>query len=185
MPQAQHHSPFDLLYELDRQSRASAPGLPQPTETARIWAGLGFRVGELRLVVDLTEVREVVPYPAITPVPGTKRWLRGIANVRGSLWTVVDLADFLGKEPVQPAARCGLLTMSVGDLDSALLVHEVLGLRHFDEDRERRGVSDWKMPKGEPVRAYLKGAFSREGTFWGLFDMRALAGSEAFRHVAA
>ena len=127
------HDPFALLSEMDRENRANSPGLPQQTEVAATWSGLGFRVGDLRLVAPLGHISEVVPPVGVTPVPGTKRWLKGIANVRGDLLTIVDLADFLGKEPIVSDADCRLLIMNVAGLRSALLVPEVIGLRHFFE----------------------------------------------------
>lgn len=175
------HDPFSLLYELDQESRATAPGLPQQTEVAAIWTGLGFRVGDLRLLAPLDQVSEVVPYAVVTPVPGTKRWLKGIANVRGDLLTIVDLADFLGKEPIVPDADSRLLIMNVPGLNSALLVPEVIGLRHFVEEDDRAEIPDVE----EPVRSCLRGAFFQDETLWGQFDMQVLAQLEVFRHVAA
>ncbi len=173
--------PFALLQELDQASRASAPGLPEKADVATIWSGLGFRVGDLQLVTRLDQVSEVVPYISGVAVPGTKRWLKGVANVRGELLTVVDLAEFLGKQPVQIDATCRLLRLNVPELNSAVLVSEVLGQRHFLEEEERSATSDIQGP----VLDYLNGAFVRDGQTWGVFDMNSLATSEPFRRVAA
>ncbi len=173
--------PFILLHRMEQESRATVPGLPQHSEAAAVWAGLGFKVGDLRLLVPLDQVREVVPYAGVTPVPGTKRWLKGVSNVRGDLLTVVDLAGFLGKEPVIIDANCRLLILNAPGLHSAVLVTEVLGLKHFFEEQERREIPDIEAP----VRGYLKGAFSQKDGQWMLFDMHLLVQSEVFRHVAA
>ena len=39
------------------------------------------------------------------PVPHAKSWLAGVANLRGSLCAVVDLASFLGLRERRPADR--------------------------------------------------------------------------------
>ena len=173
--------PLSLLHKMQLASRMSAPGLPEQAQTVELWSGLGFRVAEMTLVAPLDQVSEVLPCPAITLVPGTCRWVKGIANVRGNLFTVVDLPEYFGKDSVMMGERARLLIMNVANLNTALLVNEVLGLRHFDEEQERHDVSGLD----DPVLAHVHGAFLRDGTLWGVFDMHSLAGSETFNNVAA
>ncbi len=173
--------PLSLLHKMQLASRMSAPGLPEQVQAVALWSGLGFRVGALTLVTPLNQVSEVLPCPAITQVPGTRRWVKGIANVRGNLFAVIDLPEYFGKDPVVLNERARLLIMSVANLNTALLVNEVLGLRHFDEQQERQDVTGLD----DPALAHVSGAFMRDNTLWGIFDMHSLAGSEAFNNVAA
>ena len=55
-----------------------------------------FRVGELGLLFPWDAGREVVPPPSVTRIPNTASWFAGLANVRGSLVPVVDVAAALG-----------------------------------------------------------------------------------------
>jgi twitching motility protein PilI len=173
--------PLALLQQMQEHSRHTAPGLPEQVQAAPLWSGLGFRVENLQLVTPLDHVSEVLPCPPVTPVPGTKRWLKGIANVRGTLVTVIDLPEFFGKEPVRLDDRSRLLILNIPGLSTALLVNEVVGLRHFDEEQEKRDITGLD----DPALAHVSGAFLRENVLWGVFDMGSLAESEAFRHVAA
>lgn len=173
--------PLVLLQKMQEHSRRTAPGLPEQVQAAPLWSGLGFRVADLQMVTPLDHVSEVLPPPPVTPVPGTKKWLKGIANVRGTLVTIIDLAQFFGKEPVRIDDRTRLLILNVPGLSSALLVHEVVGLRHFDEEQERQDVT----VVDDPAMAHVKTGFLRENVLWGVFDMHSLTQSEAFRHVAA
>ena len=51
------------------------------------------------------QVREVLMLPdAVTRVPGAKRWLLGIANLRGQLLPLVDVKLLLGSG----ARRCAV-----------------------------------------------------------------------------
>jgi len=172
--------PFALLQKMQEHSRRTAPGLPEQVQAAPLWSGLGFRVGHTQLVTPLDHVSEVLPSPVVTLVPGTKKWLRGIANVRGTLVTIVDMSDFFGRPPIRIDDRTRILIMNVPEVNTALLVHEVVGLRHFDEEQERREIGGMD----EPELAYATGAFLRDNVLWGVFDMHALAKSDAFRHVA-
>jgi len=173
--------PLALLQQMQEHSRRTAPGLPEQVKAAPLWSGLGFRVADLQLVTPLDSVSEVLPCPQTTPVPGTKRWLKGIANVRGTLVSIVDLPEFFGKDPVRLDDRSRLLILNVQGLSTALLVHEVVGLRHFNEEQERQNISGMD----DPAFAHVTGAFLRDNVVWGVFDMQSLAHSEVFRHVAA
>ena len=58
---------------------------------------MAFRLSSENFLVAREETREVLGFPSVvTRVPGAKAWIRGIANVRGTLLPVVDLRAFLG-----------------------------------------------------------------------------------------
>ncbi|MDH3562077.1 MAG: chemotaxis protein CheW [Gammaproteobacteria bacterium] len=173
--------PFELLRKMQQESLENAPGLPQEVEVTKLWSGVGFRVGEIMLVTPLDNVLEILPPPPMTPVPNVKPWLKGVANVRGNLITIIDLPEYYSKPPVFMDDKARLLIMNVPGLNAGLLVNEVFGLRHFDEDLERQDLSGLD----DPVLVQLNGAFLRDNVLWGVFDMRSLAESSSFRHVAA
>lgn len=173
--------PFELLRKMQQESLENAPGLPQEVEVTKLWSGVAFRVGEIMLVTPLDNVLEILPPPPMTPVPGVKKWLKGVANVRGNLITIIDLPEYYSKPPVFMDDKSRMLIMNVPGLNAGLLVNEVFGLRHFDEDLERQDLSGLD----DPVLVQLNGAFLRDNVLWGVFDMRSLAESPSFRHVAA
>ena len=88
--------PYELLREIERRSIAAHSGAgsaAMPTE----WVGIGFRIGDERFVASREQVREVLMLPdSMTRVPGARRWLLGIANLRGHLLPLVDLKLLLG-----------------------------------------------------------------------------------------
>ncbi len=172
--------PFTLLRRMAQESMNNAPGLPQETETRTLWSGVAFRLGELKLVAPLDHVLEVLPCPPLTLVPNTKSWLKGVANVRGNLITIVDLAEYFGKPPIFINDDARLMIMNSPGLNTGLLVNEVMGLRHFDAQLERQDLSGLD----DPVLAHLNGAFLHDNVLWGVFDMKSLAESPSFRHVA-
>ncbi|OGI44461.1 MAG: hypothetical protein A2637_02520 [Candidatus Muproteobacteria bacterium RIFCSPHIGHO2_01_FULL_65_16] len=173
--------PLDLLRKMQQESMETAPGLPQEVQATTYWTGVGFRVGDMFAVTPLDQVSEVLPPPDMTLVPGTKSWLKGVANVRGNLITIVDLPEFYGKPSVPMDDKTRLLVMNIPGLNTGLLVNEVLGLRHFDEELERQNLTGLD----DPVLTHLNGAFLRDNVLWGVFDMKTLAESMSFRHVAA
>lgn len=56
----------------------------------------GFRAGGLGLLIAHKTGSEALAMPAITPIPNSEPWLRGMLNLRGALVPVFDLALVLG-----------------------------------------------------------------------------------------
>lgn len=91
---------------------------------------LGLQIGTRRLLIDLADAGEILVVPDIMPVPLTKSWYRGLANVRGNLFGVVDLSLFAGGPPTPIDKESRLVAFS-SDLRFAcgILVSRMLGLR--------------------------------------------------------
>jgi purine-binding chemotaxis protein CheW len=51
---------------------------------------LVWHAGAVRCGAPITSVQEVLAVPPVTPIPGTPAAVRGVANVRGELVTIVD-----------------------------------------------------------------------------------------------
>jgi purine-binding chemotaxis protein CheW len=52
---------------------------------------LSFKLGEEVFALEIGKVREVLDFTAVTKVPRTPEFIRGVTNVRGSVVPVVDL----------------------------------------------------------------------------------------------
>jgi purine-binding chemotaxis protein CheW len=62
-----------------------------------------------RYALELTAVREVVPQPEVTPLPGAPAPLVGVFNLRGEVVPVFDTAALLG---LASAAPCDQVTVA-------------------------------------------------------------------------
>ena len=121
---------------------------------------LGLQVGAESWLVDLAEAAEVVPVPPITPVPLARPWFRGVANIRGNLYGVVDFSAFLGGAPAAASEQARLLLLSERfRMGCALLVDRSLGLRNPEELRPVAA----QAPRPPWLRAEYGGA---EGARW-------------------
>lgn len=135
---------------------------------------LGVEIGGLRYLLDLLEAGEIVPVPPLAPVPLTQPWYLGLANVRGNLVGVVDLARYLGQDgaaspapaPAATAQRLVTFGPALG-FPCALLVTRVYGLRH---------AADMRPEDGRLVDA--------DGNAWTPLALSALARDERFLQVA-
>jgi len=57
---------------------------------------LTFLTAGEEYAVNIGKVKEIVQYEAVTSVPNTPRWIRGVTNLRGEVVPVVDLAVKFG-----------------------------------------------------------------------------------------
>jgi hypothetical protein len=83
---------------LERMQAAQAAGTTAARE-------LGVLIGTRHYLLDLTQVGEIVPFQSATAVPLTQPWYLGLANVRGSLVGVIDLAAYLAHHPAPSPGR--------------------------------------------------------------------------------
>ena len=112
----------------------------------------------------------------ITRVPGAKAWLRGIANVRGQLLTVVDLRAFLGAGSSMLDRRARLLLVASRDVPTGLIVDEVLGFRRF-RDAEYSAETPATVTRCEH---YLSGGYRRGAETWPRFSLTRLLEDDQF-----
>lgn len=66
---------------------------------------LRMAVGTEVLAVPITEVREILQFSRLTPIPRTPPFVRGVMNLRGAVVPVLDLAARLGQAPTPPGRR--------------------------------------------------------------------------------
>jgi twitching motility protein PilI len=181
----------------DTVNRAAArpeASLDRPVGAARqsgavpdLAARLGLTIGSHRWLVELSQAGEIVPVPdSIVPVPLTRDWLLGLVNLRGALFTVVDLQRFaqLGRTEVGKDAR--LLAFAARlEFNAAILVSRMLGLRNVATMREADPTDspgDGFGPGGRPewVGRTLVDA---DGQRWHELDLARLAAGSAFLMV--
>ena len=146
---------------------------------ATVSSRLGFQVGPDNWFVALHQVSEVIPVPAVQPVPLTHSWFRGVANVRGNLYGMVDFSAFQGGDPISPGMERRVILVSdrlVGG--SGLVVSRMLGLRNPEQFNA--------APKPANAPPWLAAAFSDAGgTRWLELDLPALVRESRFLEVGA
>jgi twitching motility protein PilI len=128
---------------------------------------LGVAMGDERYLLDLTTAGEIVSVVPVTAVPLTQAWYLGLANIRGSLVGVVDLARYLGLGETPVGAEARYVTFAPGlGMNCALLVSRVYGLRHAAD----------MTPEAARLR-------DGDGQAWTPLDLAALVRDERFLQV--
>jgi twitching motility protein PilI len=140
------------------------------------------------LLLPLEQAGEIFAVVPLLPVPHTQPWFAGVANLRGGLHGVVDLARFLGLPEVgadeggRDQARLIGFGTSLG-LNGALLVDRLAGLRSGDQLRSQTDAAATAMPARPAFAPTLW--LDANGRSWQALDLGALARDVRFLSIAA
>jgi twitching motility protein PilI len=179
--QVKRAGPFETLLDYEVRSLAHDPGRPEMVEAAGHWRGVGFRLGQRRLVSSFDEVVEILPLPPVTAVPGAHPWMLGVANVRGSLLPVVDLKQFLEGERtvVHEGQRCLVVRQAGGNV--AVIIDELFGQRTFNDTHRAEIAGEGDGRYGH----FVAQAYRLADQTWGVFNMNLLTRTPEFRQATA
>jgi twitching motility protein PilI len=146
---------------------------------AALASKLGFQVAGVNWFVALHQVSEVIPLPPAVPVPLTHSWFRGVANVRGNLYSIVDFSAFQGGDPIASGMERRVILVSDRLVAGAgLVVSRMLGLRNPEQ------FNAAARPANAP--AWVASAYTDAGgTRWLELDLPALAREQRFLEVGA
>ena len=140
---------------------------------------LGFQVGGENWFVALNQVNEVIPLPTMQPVPLTQPWFRGVANVRGNLYGMVDFAAFQGADAIAPGMERRVILLSDRLVPGCgLVVSRMLGLRNPEQFTP--------ATRSAEAAPWVGGIFTDAGgTRWLELDLPALVREQRFLEVGA
>jgi twitching motility protein PilI len=147
-------------------------------ERGKSW--LAVECGTRGFLFPLKEAGEIFAMAPVVPVPHSHSWFMGVANLRGHLHGVVDLAGFLGvkgPEPLREQSRLVAFNANL-DINCALLVDRLSGLRSEQQLAEQADTV--RGPRPPFVGARYK---DDSGRAWQELNLAALAGDEAFLRI--
>jgi twitching motility protein PilI len=162
------------LREFQEYLAARLTGAAQGQHSASL---LGVRAGDQDWLIELTDGGEILQAPKLTPVPLTKGWFAGLANIRGSLHAVSDFSVFCGGAPTPQNNNTRLLLIgSRYGSNAALLVTRMLGLRNPD---------DFEVLPAEPgAPVWGSGRYrDAQGKVWNKLSVRDLLADNNFMNI--
>ena len=144
--------------------------------------------GGQNYLFPLAQAGEIFPWTTMQHVAYAQPWFMGVANLRGGLFGVVDMASFVASAPRAPLtdltrAESRMVTFSpVLDINCVLLIDRLAGLRHVDA---------FSASKAAPVNApaffgtvYTESA-ETGGVNWQEINLQALSREPQFLSISA
>lgn len=95
-----------------------------------------FRLtGKQRYGINVFKVREVVSCPELTKLPNSHPAVRGVTNMRGNTFMVVDLQHAIGMSPVEDLAGCSVIVTEYNRKMQGFLVPHIEHIvnKHWEE----------------------------------------------------
>ncbi|MDO5086806.1 MAG: chemotaxis protein CheW [Comamonadaceae bacterium] len=156
----------------------------QSTQAAGAEASwLAVEAGGMRLLFPLNHAGEIFPWTHVQAVPYVQPWFLGVANLRGGLSGVVDLAAFMRGAAAEPRgelalAQCRLVAFNpLLETNCALLVDRLLGLRTME------AFADSAQP-AESEPAYFGHLYTDDdGVSWQEINLQALSLTPSFLSI--
>jgi len=142
----------------------SDPAPAAAPSVTRVRACLVVLGGE-QFAIDVRRLREVMVVGRPTAVPGAPSFVRGVANLRGEVITLLDIAPVLGLPSCGVGPMSKALILEPASSQVAIVVDEVVGLETFDEFRS----DDDPVPTTQA--AFGVGWLEREGRLLTLLDV--------------
>lgn len=174
-------SAFNTLLSLSQQFVDAACGLPAQEDIAPTRKVVCFSLMGQHLAMALEELTEIIDLPQCTRLPRVHSWVLGVANLRGRLLPVVNLAEFLGGSLSSTPRAQRVLVIEMMGVFVGLVVDHVYDMRHFGVDTFKPQLDD--VP--EVLSPYTDGGFAQPDENWILLRPGKLLSDQCFMEVAA
>jgi twitching motility protein PilI len=146
---------------------------------------LAVEAGGKKYLFPLSQSGEIFPWVSTQPVPYTQDWFAGVANLRGGLFGVVDLASYVsGKAPppktelARTDSRLVALNAAL-EVNCALLIDKLSGLRNQD------AFSDFSEKAPDAPDFFGNQYVDLNGATWQEINLQLLAQQAHFLTIGA
>jgi purine-binding chemotaxis protein CheW len=158
---------------MNQQDNRTAPGGQRSTEAVREL--IIFRVAELVCALDIARAQEIKGQLKIIEVPETALAVRGVANLRGQVITVIDLRIIFGIEPKDIDSESRIVVVRSDDGVVGLLVDYVDDIVPAEADDLEPPPANISGVRGE----FFDAVFKRPGDLACLLNVERILRQEA------
>ena len=103
-------------------------------QSAKTGMYMTFKSGEEYFGLKIQYVSEIVQLQAITEVPGTEDYIRGLINLRGKVIPVIDVSRRFLQPPFEYNDRTCIIVINVKDMQVGLIVETIAEVVDICED---------------------------------------------------
>ncbi len=93
-------------------------------ELSKSFEVLGFKFGEHEYAIEISIVEMIVEESQITPVPNSKRFIKGVMNLRGRIVPVIDMRSILNIDYEEKVAS-NVIVARIEDTEIGFVVDKV------------------------------------------------------------
>ena len=93
---------------------------------------IGFNVSSSEYMIPILNIREIISMPAITSLPHLPAYVKGIANLRGSIIPIINLKSLLDSCSAEDTGSI-IIVIATGKITFGITVDGITGVIKVDE----------------------------------------------------
>ena len=139
-----------------------------------------FKLGQEIYGVNVMQVREVLRYTDIAPVPGAPSYVLGIINLRGNVVTVIDTRLRFGLPPSEVTDNTRIMIIESGKNVVGILVDSVAEVA----DLNISDIDDTPNVGTEESAKFISGVCNRKDDLLILIDLTKLLTDQEWQDIS-
>ena len=146
---------------------------------------LAVEAGGKKYLFPLSQSGEIFPWVSTQQVPYTQAWFAGVANLRGGLFGVVDLASYVSGKAPPPKNELARTDSRLVALNSALEVNCALLIDKLSGLRNQEAFSDFSEKAPDAPDFFGNQYVDLNGATWQEINLQLLAQQAHFLTIGA
>jgi twitching motility protein PilI len=146
---------------------------------------LAVEAGSKKYLFPLSQAGEIFPWVSTQSVPYTQSWFAGVANLRGGLFGVVDLASFVTGQVFAPKTEVARLESRLVALNSALQVNCALLIDRLAGLRNQAAFINYSEKAADAPVFFGNQYVDPNGAIWQEINLQVLAQQAHFLTIGA
>jgi len=138
-----------------------------------------FELDSETYCISVSDVREVLRFTEIAPVPGSPEYVVGIINLRGNVVTVIDTRRRFGLVPSEVDDSTRIVIIDIDGQEVGILVDSVAEV----VDLRVSAIEAAPNVGNEDTSRYIQGVTSREGQLLIIIDLNKLLSEEELQEI--
>ncbi|MGF1714606.1 chemotaxis protein CheW [Photobacterium chitinilyticum] len=139
-----------------------------------------FQLEEETYGINVMQVREVLRYSEIAPVPGAPDYVIGIINLRGNVVTVIDTRSRFGLMPGEISDNTRIVIIEAEKQVIGILVDSVAEVVYLRSSE----IDSTPSVGTEESAKFIQGVSNRDGELLILVDLNKLLSDEEWDEMA-
>lgn len=158
-----------MFRELERNYEQAAAPRPEPGEQVMLWVGTHLGIAGVSLLIGAGELDEIIETPPVTPIPGTKPWVLGLAAHKGGLLPIFSGDVLFRRAPYSGRVREYCMVVRRQGLHFGMTLSGVHRDMKFPIEER-----DMSHPVDADFADYCLGGFHYEERFLAVLDIDKL-----------
>lgn len=146
---------------------------------------LAVEAGGQKYLFPLAQSGEIFPWVSLQHVPYTQAWFAGVANLRGGLFGVVDLASYVSGRPPALKSELARADSRLVSLNSAFEVNCVLLVDKLAGLRKQEAFTDFSECSPGAPEFFGNRYLDSSGASWQEINLQLLAQQAHFLTIGA